>query len=519
MRSFLSRVWASPALPPFLFATFPIIFLWARNVRGGYAVRTVLSVLAIVLAVTAAVYVIFRVTTRSSKKAGLATTIMVILFLSFGHFAIWLGAAPRTLEETGLLLAWSLLAIAGVILAVSRGDRVSPTVFRTLSFIATVLIAVNLVTIVRYGSPSTDFPTAIWDVPVSSWSGGDADHRDVYYLIFDRYANESTLRDQYGFDNAPFLDALATDGFYVVHDATANYPQTTHSLASSLNMTHLLDLADRVGHDSTDGRPLYRSLKGFTVARTFQKLGYTYAHVGSWWAQTSSDPTADADYRFGHVGEFPNVFTSTTMLPAIAARVGIDAFDFRKQEYNRVGFQLAALHQIAQDPRPTFTFAHFTLPHPPYTHAADGSFVPSPDLRPIPEAYLAQLQATNRYILDLVSELLAGPPESDPIVVIQSDEGPYPEDVEATGAHIELPSQPEDVLRRKLTILNAYFLPGKDPKDVGLSPTVTPVNTFRIIFDAYFGGDLPLLPDRTYVYADDQHLFRFTDVTDRVRPG
>jgi hypothetical protein len=43
-----------------------------------------------------------------------------------------------------------------------------------------------------------------------------------------------------------------------------------------------------------------------------------------------------------------------------------------------------------------------------------------------------------------------------------------------------------------MAILSAYYLPGYDQP---LSPTFTPVNNFRLIFDHYFGGKLALLPD------------------------
>lgn len=120
-------------------------------------------------------------------------------------------------------------------------------------------------------------------------------------------------------------------------------------------------------------------------------------------------------------------------------------------------------------------------------------------------------------ILDLLDDLLAGPDETDPIIIVQSDEGPYPVEVERNALNIELPTQPDSVLQRKLRILNAFYVPGKDPEAIGLSQTVTPVNSFRIVFDAYFGADLPILEDRTYVYADKDHVFRFSDVSDRVR--
>lgn len=516
-RTTLARVTANPLLPPLLFAAFPVMFIWAENVRGAFALRTVAGVLAVVLAGTLGVYAVFLLLTRNPKKAGLATTALVILFFSFGHVAYRLEIGPRTLEELGLLVGWMLLLAAALVLILTRGGRASPTVFRTLTLVAGVLVLLNVVQIARF-SPSVALgATAAHPFDTNDWTMPAGTPRDVYYLVFDRYANEHTFIEQYGFDNQPFLRSLEERGFYVVHDAVANYPQTTHSLASSLNMTHLQDLAAEVGVDSTDARPLYRSLKGSAVAQVFQDLGYRYDHIGTWWPQTGIDPMADANYTFGSFGEFATVFTQTTMLPSLSSYLGVERYDFREQEYQRIAYQFSSLREIGEDDAPTFTFLHSTAVHPPYLVDPDGGFVPSPDTRTIQRAYLDGVIAANREILGVLDDLLAGPDATDPIVILQSDEGPYPVNVERGGLHISLPTQPDDVLERKLRILNAYYLPGQDAEEVGLSQTITPVNSFRIVFDAYFDAGLPLLEDRTYAYADDDHVFQFTDVTDRVR--
>ncbi|MGZ8578626.1 MAG: sulfatase-like hydrolase/transferase [Actinomycetota bacterium] len=517
LRAAVSRFTASPILPPLLFATFPVVFIWAENVRGAYQLVTVGSVLAVVLAGTLAVYGVLWLLTRDPKKAGLATTAVVILFFSFGHVAFRLKIGPRTIEELGLLAGWLLLLTAVLVLTISRGGKASDTLFRTLSLVAGVLVLLNVVQIARYSPTVAVGATAVQPFDTSGWVQPDGTQRDVYYLVYDRYANEHTLSEQYGFDNTPFLDALESRGFYVVHDAVANYPQTTHSLASSLNMTHLQRLAEEAGVDSTDARPLYRSLKGFAVAQAFQDLGYEYEHVGTWWPQTAMDPLADRNYTYGSFGEFATVFTQTTMLPSVASYMGIESYDFRHQEYERIGYQFRSLREISDDPDPTFTFAHSTATHPPYLLDAHGGLVGVPDHRPTERAYLDGIVAANAMILDLLDDLLAGPDASDPIIILQSDEGPYPISVEQNALNIELPTQPDEVLQRKLRILNAYHLPGQDPEAIGLSQTITPVNSFRIVFDAYFGADLPILEDRTYVYADKDHVFRFSDVTDRVR--
>jgi hypothetical protein len=49
-----------------------------------------------------------------------------------------------------------------------------------------------------------------------------------------------------------------------------------------------------------------------------------------------------------------------------------------------------------------------------------------------------------------------------------------------------------------MAILNAYSVPGGAP---ALYPSISPVNSFRVILNARFGESLPLLPDRSYFPA------------------
>ena len=68
-------------------------------------------------------------------------------------------------------------------------------------------------------------------------------------------------------------------------------------------------------------------------------------------------------------------------------------------------------------------------------------------------------------------------------------------------------------LQEKLRILNAYYLPGVGepvPSDI------SPVNSLRLVLREYFGADLALLADRSYVFIDEEHLYDFVEVTDRV---
>ena len=115
--------------------------------------------------------------------------------------------------------------------------------------------------------------------------------------------------------------------------------------------------------------------------------------------------------------------------------------------------------------------------------------------------YVGELQHLNTLIIDAVDQILK---ESDvpPIIILQSDHGSrlYPND-----------NRTDEIEDQVLfPILNAYLLPGADPEPT-LYPSISPVNTFRIILNGYFGTDLSLIEDQSYAW-DSNTNFEFVPV-------
>jgi hypothetical protein len=101
------------------------------------------------------------------------------------------------------------------------------------------------------------------------------------------------------------------------------------------------------------------------------------------------------------------------------------------------------------------------------------------------------------------------------VILLQADEGPAPERFRHEGIRFRWRAATAEELREKTGILNAYLLPGVE--SVPLYPSITPVNSFRVVFNAYFGTNLPLLPDRIFAHEEDRHPYRLFEVTDKVR--
>jgi hypothetical protein len=330
------------------------------------------------------------------------------------------------------------------------------------------------------------------------------DRPDVYYIVFDTYGGETSLREHFGYDNAPFLRQLEQRGFYVARNSTTNYPRSLPSLASSLNMGYLTPLTEELGRDYGDTTPLEAMLDNHLVGRRFRSRGYRWIHIGSWWKTTKASSVADESIVYDGDASLPDKLFGRRLVPAS------DSVGYRVMAYERILFQFSELSKLARKRGPTFVFAHVLCPHGPNVMDSEGHYRNrrEADSRGRKGAYLDQVAAMNTLILGLVDELLDRPAARRPIVIIQADEGPYEGD----------PSRWEqfDPVQavRKFPILNAYHLPGAPKLPY---PTISPVNTFRFVFDLYFGRNLPLLPDRNFTFRDTDHLYDLTEVTDEVR--
>ncbi len=503
------RIRLRPVLHPLLFAAFPVIYLWARNADEGLSAGEVLRPLAVILLLTGALQAAFWwAYGRDLHRAGLALTPLVLLFFSYGYAAAalgWLGR-PRY-----LLPIWAILAV-GAIMAATASKRRAAAWTGVLNWVAAGLVLLNLASLGWHGLRYRDVPASLErsDGPAPTLNARGR-RRDIYYIVLEEYAGRRVLQEFWGYDNTPFLDFLRSKGFFVADDSTANYPRTAPSVASSLNMEY-------VSRDEGFApEPTFDALiRDHAVARLLKDAGYRYVHIGSWLPSTATNPQADQNivFRTG-LSRFSSLLYETTVLYQVTQHLGWfrTALDLNWREHQRVLFQFSQIDDVRSEPGPKFVFAHIVAPHDPYTFDRDGRFVSIDEAyaRPAKELYLDQLIYVNELVRNMVERLLSGPAQDRPIVIIQSDEGPYGGDPPAWNA-----LDPDArLLRRKFDILNAYYLPGDSTSE--LYPSITPVNSFRVIFDDYFDAGMPLLPDRNYIFRDLQHLQDFTDVTKMVR--
>ena len=75
----------APILHPFLFALFPVLFLYSHNI-SQLSINEIFLPSAIVLGFTAiAVPLLWLILKKDGKKAGIITTVFLVFFFSYGR--------------------------------------------------------------------------------------------------------------------------------------------------------------------------------------------------------------------------------------------------------------------------------------------------------------------------------------------------------------------------------------------------------------------------------------------------
>lgn len=179
--------------------------------------------------------------------------------------------------------------------------------------------------------------------------------------------------------------------------------------------------------------------------------------------------------------------------------------------------QLLELSKIIANPGPKFVFVHLLLTHDPYVFTKDGYYTnrTATNLRSgANPLYLGQLQFANKILLATIDTILKSS-KKPPIIILQSDEGPYPKAFRDNLNGFSWKKATIAEMREKIRILNSFYLPGQT--STPLYDNISPVNSFRMIFNLYLGEHLPLLPDKSYAQTYLQRNYDFFEVTNIVK--
>ncbi|MBN1130507.1 MAG: hypothetical protein JXA71_16060 [Chitinispirillaceae bacterium] len=503
-----------PFLHTVLFGIYPVAFLYSHNSANMDFFDTVPPLLCL-LALTALLLLIAYAAVKERHTAGMIVSLFFILFFWCGpvievakkwHIASWYFGRIRY-----LLPFWFLMygALVYVLYRMKNKTPKAAFILNTSAIAITVLSLagagiqlvkrneIGAITVTTTGPNDPKITTPEHGLP------------DIYYIILDGYASSATLQNLFDFDNSPFTEMLEDRGFFIASRSFSNYATTFLSLSSSLSMGYVNFLADSLGKDATDETIAYRMIKNSRIANRLRSIGYTVVHFETPYTVTGYNKFADVNIRWKGFAGIGNEFT-TALLQMTMFRV-LNEHLILPVKRAQLLFAFDRLGRLQDIPGPRFVFAHMICPHPPFVFDREGNQPKNATIRHLwtpRTAYVDQLLFVNDKIEAVIASILERS-KRPPVIILQADHGSSSSSREDL-SHLDN----HTLLRERMRIFNAYHLPGVD--HAVLYDSISPVNTFRILCNAYFGTAYPLLDDKSY-WSDYLLPYDFAEVTDIVK--
>ncbi len=273
----------------------------------------------------------------------------------------------------------------------------------------------------------------------------------ILYIVLDSYPGASTLADYYEYDNSEFYADLVQLNYEVNTDLITNYPRTVLTLHAVLNGAYLE--RDDTNED-THVKALFPTLKNNALFRGLKAEGYQIINLNNWWEGTRENPLAlNLDFTGNQYSEFQIML----LAPLESLGLGIQNISLESKHRQTALFQFDYLStQLDTLPARSFVFAHILLPHGPIVF---------PEVAPDTDAaFIGQLVETNRMLLDALALV-----QEDYIVIIHSDEGPFPEGTEQAKGNTygEQPPEFHRVRQTGMLATRNFDYTGRTPINIG----------------------------------------------------
>jgi hypothetical protein len=503
-----------------LFTFYPLLFLWAMNI-SQMEPAVVIRPFLFTLVGSAILYGILYLAFRNGIKAALIGTLLLIAFFSYGHVYYAARGVPalKILNHHAVLIPLYILILGLGIWGIFRIKKYDNFVLY-LNTAGLVLVAMQVVelsyTYIRASYAASQpvklqsgltLPTDLKDMP------------DIYVIVLDTYMRSDALKQDLGYDNSPFINQLTQMGFYVASCGHPNYTFTYASISALLNMRYIPQAYANDDWSQFSDSGFWSILENDEVRAQLKSVGYKTVAFQEEYPLVEFDnsdvligtdhPTINSAYLYpfevmyqqstaaiiltaldpsGKVeGYFQRIFANQDQSSVDLSGLTGPNKDFVATHIISTEFILGHITDVPAIAGPKFTYVHLFIPHSPFVFGPDGEIMTDPGYYSGDrgsatneeyqlKGYVNQVQYIDKRIVPILQTVISKS-KNPPIIILMGDHGL------------------ENLNRR--TNLLAYYLPKNG--SVKLYPTISPVNSFRLIFDEYFGANYSLLPDKTYI--------------------
>lgn len=470
----------------------PVYFIFGIYVRFAGLLNTteVLWAFVKVAAATLLLFIILAFVCKNKIKAAILTTVAGIFYLFFGDIKNALGNISFTSFISSYRFLLPLLLILSVITCIKvirgKSNATANLFLNLLFFIYIISDSISLFTKNRKGDVS--------DLVFDNKLANATTTPDIYYILMDSYPSSAYQREVLGADHNSLDTILTAKGFWVQPHPRSNYNSTAFSMSSSFNMDYINWLGGTTAkphHFNRATNTIYNSV----VINWLRQRNYALINLSVF--DLPDHPALEKE-RFLTATTTGLVFYNTLwqrlksdLLPSLFPSYLQQLIATHQKEQKSVLEKFRAynkqvvdsLYRLSTTNQPKFVYAHLEMPHFPYFYDSLGKAYPdeqvySATMITDKNRFRNYIGYTNHVIGQLLDQLLLQTGENA-IIILQSDHGIN--DVPG--------SKRVDVFRN----YSAYYFPGKDY--YLLYDGMSNVNTFRVVFNKYFGQRLPLLRD------------------------
>jgi hypothetical protein len=448
---------------------------------------------------------IFRLIFRDWHRAVFIAFAWIFLFFTYGQILDMVNEKWRSATLANWMLGiWFLLGILVLVLAALRRFQFESAVL-PLNIISVGLLVYPLFLVVHFShvqTKSVQVQSNGLD-PVLNVPAGET-LPDIYYLMPEDYGRVDLLRSMDQIDITPFMQYLQNEGFYIAGCSQSNYAMESElSLGSALNMEYLQDMGPGFAASNLDQNPIWNAIRYNSVEADLKKIGYktvAFATGFAWSELNNSDVYLSPSLMWSDLTAFEIQLLRTTPVRRLEDAGAINLTEIDGQHVReRTLLEFNSAEMLAHMAGPKFVFMHIISPHEPFVFGPDGKPIdPAPFLNQEQlytqaeyiQGYREQVPFVDMELEKFISTVITK--STRPVVIIlQTDTGP-------------LFTSGSDMFK----ILNVYYMPGHTAQ---LYPGISPVNTFRVVFNAYLGTHLPLLQDVSYSSPIPQ-IYDFSEV-------
>ena len=483
----------------FLFSLFPIMFFFQGNLHE-IPFGDVIFPLFLSISITFLSWVILR-KFIGSQRSGLIISLIIMSFINLGNIRFFISDNPTeslqsSVEGQILVSILLLVNVIGIIYFLKKHKLDAKTSIANV--ISMTMIGVLIFSITSFSITTADDNSLanLSDIPVQI---SDVENKpNIYFIILDEYAGFIQLKNDFNFDNSNFSIELEKRDFFVGTESFSNYPNTSLSVPSIMNMIYFDFIPDKLGKDSKNIRVVEKMINENNVMKILQSNGYKITTLDGVVGRISNTYLADITLCSSIFDINPDVRKNFALV--YVPIVGLQDLVFNEVIRNKLECSFSALIDFNEDPKnPDFVVAHLRFPHSPYIYDSFGNSVSIND-RGDKNAYLEQLKFANKKTLEMIDSIQER--SSENIIIVISDHGYRP--------YINWENPTIDDYIRGFNILAAYYLPGEEKHE-----KIAPVNIFRTIFNLYLEMDYEILDDRQIWYSQER-VFDHDDVTDLI---